>query len=114
MVLHSLAALTHEPLHRCRYVHAIAFGCIPVFFQHSLQCARGMPLDELPGLNLRNCSLQVDLDSVYSLPATLKAVSSTRRAEMMVRSLPLSLSRQAICTPPDPCSCSLCPHLYGL
>lgn len=70
----------------CRYVQAIAFGCIPVFFRHGPGCGRALPLEELPGLPIAECSLTVDLAGLPHLNDTLAAIPQERRVELRVRS----------------------------
>lgn len=47
-------------------------------------CSRGTPLDELPDVSMRNCSLDVDLTEIQHLPDVLKAVSDEQRLQMRV------------------------------
>ena len=68
----------------CRYVHAAALGCIPVFFVHSDQCARGIPLAETPGESIADCSVFVYQRDVPELHNRLAAISSAKRDEMRV------------------------------
>jgi hypothetical protein len=80
----------------------MVFGCIPVFFHHSENCSRAMPLEELPGISLRQCSLDIDLESVKNLPQTLKSVSNEQRGQFRVRLPHVMLENQLLPQNPKP------------
>ena len=74
-----------------RYVHAVALGCIPVFFVKSAACGRAVPLAEAPGESLAECSLSVYREDIPKLHTILAAVSRQEREDMRVRHLDLLL-----------------------
>jgi len=57
-----------------RYVSAVLFGCIPVFFEHSDTCARTWPLAGLPDFDLQSCSLKTTPAGILTLHERLAAI----------------------------------------
>lgn len=59
-----------------RYVPAVLFGCVPVFWQLDEHHQTQKPFQELPDVDWDACSLNVTAATMPQLHATLSAVPS--------------------------------------